>query len=103
MYDALRKNDLNLFQDILKQSWIEKKKYASGITNKKIDLIIKKAFSLGAGAMKVTGAGGGGHLYVYAEKSKHKSIIRNMAKIGVKNIEFRFTEDGAKVVDVGDI
>ena len=53
--------------------------------------------------MKVTGAGGGGHLYVYAEKSKHKSIIRNMAKIGVKNIEFRFTEDGAKVVDVGDI
>ncbi len=103
MYDSLRKNDLNLFQDILKQSWIEKKKYASGITNKKIDLIIKKVFSLGAGAMKVTGAGGGGHLYVYAEKSKHKSIITNMTKIGVKNIEFQFTDDGAKVVDVGDI
>tara|TARA_B100001559_G_scaffold291185_1_gene270781 strand:+ start:12905 stop:13915 length:1011 start_codon:yes stop_codon:yes gene_type:complete len=103
MYTALRKNDLNLFQDILKQSWIEKKKYASGITNPKIDAIIKKGFSLGAGAMKVTGAGGGGHLYMYAEKSKHKRIIRNMSKIGIQNIDFTFTKDGAKVVDVGDI
>lgn len=103
MYDALRKNDLNLFQAILKQTWNEKKKYAAGITNKKIDAIIKKAFSSGAGAMKVTGAGGGGHLYVYAEKSNHKNIIRNMSKIGVKNVEFAFTEAGAKIVDVGDI
>lgn len=100
MYDALRKNDLTSFSSILKQSWEEKKKYAHGITNNHINLIISKAYSLGASSMKVTGAGGGGHIYLYAEKAKHNNIIKNLARFGVKKIDFAFTNTGATVIDV---
>ena len=53
--------------------------------------------------MKVTGAGGGGHMYVYAEKAKHNNIIKSLAKFGVKKIDFVFTDKGATVFDVNEI
>ncbi|RZD40498.1 MAG: D-glycero-D-manno-heptose 7-phosphate kinase [Thaumarchaeota archaeon] len=95
--DALKQNDLTAFVELINQGWKEKKKHASGVTNKRIDEICKIAFNHGAEALKVTGAGGGGHLYMYAKPSKHKKIEQALKKIDVKNIPFEFIDKGAKV------
>ena len=80
MQNALKHNDLVRFSNIIKKGWEEKKKFARGISNKRIDDICNKAYACGANALKVTGAGGGGHLFVYAEKSKHSHIINELKK-----------------------
>ena len=85
------------FVELINKGWEEKKKYASGITNKKIEKISRISFSHGAEALKVTGAGGGGHLYMYADPSKHKKIQNALKKIGVKNVPFNFREGGLKI------
>ena len=95
--DALKQNDLTTFVELINQGWEEKKKYASGVTNKRIEQICRNAFMHGVEALKVTGAGGGGHLYVYAKPSKHKKIKYALKKMGVKNIPFEFINKGAKV------
>jgi D-glycero-alpha-D-manno-heptose-7-phosphate kinase len=95
--DALKQNDLTKFVELINQGWEEKKKFATGVTNKRIEKICNNALLNGVEALKVTGAGGGGHLYVYAKQSKHKKIKDSLKKIGVNNIPFKFTNEGAKV------
>mgnify|MGYP006096999725 CR=1 FL=1 len=95
--DALKQNDLTKFVELINQGWEEKKKFATGVTNKRIEQICNNALSNGGEALKVTGAGGGGHLYVYAKQSKQKKIKDSLKKIGVNNIPFKFTNEGAKV------
>ena len=89
MNDALKQSDLTKFSEIMNNSWEQKKKFVNGISDQRIDNICKKIFSAGASAAKVTGAGGGGHIFVYAEKAKHKlfggALTRNVsypAKLG---------------------
>ena len=53
--------------------------------------------------MKVTGAGGGGHIFAYAEKAKHKTIIQEMKKLNVKKVDFSYQNNGATVIDMGDM
>jgi D-glycero-alpha-D-manno-heptose-7-phosphate kinase len=97
MNDALKQNDLTKFIELINQGWEEKKKFASGVTNKRIEQICKTAFTYGVKALKVTGAGGGGHLYVYAKQSKHEKIKEALKKMRVNHIPFEFTKEGVKV------
>jgi len=103
MHDALKHNDLIRFSSIIKKGWEEKKNFAKGISNKKIDKICEKAYDNGADAVKVTGAGGGGHLFVFAEKSKHSRIINNMKKYNVKNIDFHYQTTGSTIMEVENL
>ena len=75
----------------------------NGISDKRIDNICKKIFSAGASAAKVTGAGGGGHIFVYAEKAKHNLIIQEMKKMNALKVDFRYQNSGARIMDIGDI
>ena len=90
MRDALKENDLGKFGELLNKGWEIKKQYASGITNTRIDRVSKKAFDSGAISLKVTGAGGGGHLFVYAEPKKHKNLESNLKKLGVTRVHFSY-------------
>ena len=103
MYDALNKNDLTNFSEILNEGWETKKKFTNGITNELIEKINKKLKESGADALKVTGAGGGGHVYVYAPKSKHKKIINGVSKLGVFPVKFQYLDTGAQVFDVSNL
>lgn len=103
MRDALRENDLTQFSEIIKQGWEVKKRYTKGISNPFIDRIVDKGYSLGASSMKVTGAGGGGHLYVYAEPSRHMMIEKEFKKMGVQKVSFNFQNTGATVLDLHNL
>ena len=103
MYDALNKNDLTNFSEMLNEGWETKKKFTEGITNEWIEKINKKLKELGADALKVTGAGGGGHVYVYASKSKHKKIVDGISKLGIYPVKFQYLDTGAQVFDVSNL
>jgi D-glycero-alpha-D-manno-heptose-7-phosphate kinase len=103
MKDALKMNDLTRFSQILKEGWEVKKNYTEGISNPKIEAVSRKAFSSGAIALKVTGAGGGGHLYIYAEPKKHSQIIKELTKIGVQKVNFQYENTGATVFTLNNL
>jgi len=103
MRDALKQNNLTRFYSIINDAWKEKKKYTKEITNKKIELVSKRAFSKGALALKVTGAGGGGHLFVLAEPSKHEGIEKALRKLGVSKVDFNYQNVGATVIDLHNL
>jgi len=101
--NSLKKNDLTEFTELLKEGWELKKKNATGITNRTIEQICKMSFLNGANALKVTGAGGGGHLYVIANPSKHKRLEKSLQKLGVKKIPFNFINKGTQLIKLNHI
>ena len=103
MRDVLRQNDLDAFYEIINDGWKIKKKFAKGVSNRKIDDMSKLTFSKGAKAVKITGAGGGGHMYVYAVPRKHNSIKMALKKVGVLDVDFKFQKSGANVFDVNNL
>lgn len=103
MRDALKENDLTKFYYLIKKGWEEKKKYASTITNNHIDLVCKKALSSGADALKVTGAGGGGHLFILADPSKHNLIEKELKKVGTNRVHFNYQNQGSSVFNLDSL
>ena len=103
MYDALREDDLEEFSDLLNKGWEVKKQYASGISNSRIEKISKLVFKQGVKALKITGAGGGGHMFLYAENKFHSSIEDVMKKVGAYRVPFEYLETGAKVLDINNL
>lgn len=103
MRDAFRNNDLERFESILHEGWEQKKQFARGVSNKKIDSICKIVESNGAKSMKVTGSGGGGHLFVYTDSKKHQKITRALKKIGIPRVEFKYKDTNTMVQDMKDL
>ena len=77
--------------------------FASGVSNPRIEKIEKLALKHGAKSLKVTGAGGGGHMFVYAEPKKHKSIEDILKKIGVEKVDFTYQDSGAKIFNITNL
>ena len=67
-----------------------------------IDKIYDTALECGALGGKLTGAGGGGHMIFYCEKTKQNGFIEKMNGLGLKHIKFKFNKDGLKVLDLYD-
>ena len=103
MRDSLQSNDLEKFSEILNQSWEKKKEFAVGISNPKIEKISKKIYEHGGKSLKITGAGGGGHMFVYAPYGKHKSIEESVKRLGVKKVDFQYESSGAKIFDINSL
>jgi D-glycero-alpha-D-manno-heptose-7-phosphate kinase len=96
--EALTANDLASFGEILHQGWMEKKKMASGISNLQIDVWYERARQHGAIGGKITGAGGGGFLLVYAPPERHGEILRALPEL--RPVPFRFEPQGSKIIYV---
>ena len=103
MRDSLKMNDLTKFSQILKTGWEVKKNYTQGITNPRIENISNKAITNGATSLKVTGAGGGGHLYVFAEPKYHSKITKALEKVGVQKVNFQYENSGSTVFDLNNL
>ena len=98
--ETLLKSDLTRFGELLHKGWIAKKKFTTGITNKRIDKIYESALKFGASGGKLTGAGGGGHLLLYCEKSKQRKLMDEMKKLSLTHIDFKFYNEGPKILDL---
>lgn len=99
MKEALEKNEISDFGRMLNEGWIRKKELASGVSNSRIDELYNCAMENGAAGGKLLGAGGGGFLLFYCDKSKQHRLED---AIGLKRFPFRFEHDGTSVVHLGD-
>lgn len=103
MYDAIKTDDLTKFYSCINEGWKAKQNFAKGVTNDRIEKISKNAIKNGALALKITGAGGGGHMFVYANKSKHNSIIRSLKRLDAQHVDFKYIHDGAQVFNINNL
>jgi len=102
MNSSLKQSDITLFGELLHKGWLAKKKFTKDVSNENVNKIYDIALENGASGGKLTGAGGGGHMLFYCEKSKHDRFIQKMEDIGLKHIRFKFNNDGPKVLNLYD-
>ena len=93
--DLINYNYIKFFEKIDK-SWEEKKKLSSKISNNKINLLYERSKKIGVYGGKISGAGGGGFLNLFANKKNHNKIIKQFNKYNYKNIDMGFEKYGSK-------
>jgi D-glycero-alpha-D-manno-heptose-7-phosphate kinase len=102
MHGSLKKSDITKFAELLHKGWLAKKKFAKGVSTNRIDSVYDQALKHGALGGKLTGAGGGGHMILYCESNKQKSLIKKMTNLGLKQVPYTFYENGPKILNLYD-
>ena len=77
-------------------NWVSKKALSKKISNTLIDEYYQTALQNGALGGKILGAGGGGFLFVIAEKKNH-SIIAKALK-GLEMVDYHFEPVGPRTL-----
>ncbi len=98
MLETIASGRLDDFADLLHQSWVQKRGVNADISNNQIDQAYDSARKNGALGGKITGAGGGGFLMLYAHREQQPAITRDLAALGLARMDFRFDFDGARVL-----
>jgi D-glycero-alpha-D-manno-heptose-7-phosphate kinase len=94
--DALLDSRLDTIGELLHESWQLKKQLASKISNGHFDEMYNKARKAGALGGKITGAGGGGFLFLYCPHARQNDV-RSALK-GLQELPFGMEADGSKVI-----
>lgn len=97
MKESLLKGEIKSFADFLHESWIIKQKINSSVSNDLVEECYNTARELGALGGKLLGAGGSGYLLIYSSPLYQKKIIEALAKKGVTQEIFKFSQDGLEV------
>ncbi|VVB50997.1 Mevalonate kinase [uncultured archaeon] len=99
---ALVRGDFNYFGELLHQGWLTKKKFSPLMTTPFIDKLYKAARENGAIGGKITGAGGGGHMFFYCEPNTEHKVEAALAKAGAKPVKFSFDMHGLETWEVAE-
>ena len=94
--EAITREAFDELGEMLHQGWQLKRQLASKISNSDLDELYQSARNSGAIGGKITGAGGGGFLLLYAPAQRRDDI--RSALWGLEEIPFRFEADGSKVI-----
>ena len=84
------------FGKMLNESWKIKRGLTNKISNKQIDEMYNSAIESGAVGGKITGAGGGGFMMIFAEPSYHDNIIESLKNY--LHVPILFTKTGSKIL-----
>jgi D-glycero-alpha-D-manno-heptose-7-phosphate kinase len=96
--EALGRDNIDAFGEILHAGWLEKRKLATNISNNHIDDWYERARAAGAIGGKLLGAGGGGFLLLYADPAYQSEICRVLPEL--RPVPFHFCPQGSKVIYV---
>lgn len=86
-YSLIRGN-LDDVGRLLHRGWQEKKRFTEGISDSRIDGIYDGLMEAGALGGKLTGAGGGGHMVVYAPLERREAIFEVARKLELVHIPY---------------
>lgn len=92
--NALLQGRLEDFGALLNESWTSKKKMAASISNPRIDKIYNEARRLGALGGKISGAGGGGYMFLYCPFETQPAITERLEELGALRVGFSFERNG---------
>ena len=98
MKEALLCGNLEHFGHLLDDAWQAKKRVSQGISNPRIDRFYAVAREHGAIGGKITGAGGGGFLLLYAEPASQAAVRAALQEEGLQEMAFAFDTQGAQVI-----
>ncbi len=98
MRDALERGDLSSVGLLMDNAWRAKKRVSTRISNPRIDHLYEVARQHGALGGKITGAGGGGFLLLYAEPDSQAGVRKALAGEGLQEMAFVFDFQGAQVI-----
>lgn len=93
MRDALICGDIRTLGELLHLSWLEKKRLP-GVSSPEIEKLYDVAKQNGAYGGKLSGAGGGGFLFVVSDVADRKRIMNAMEKQGARAVNFDFDFEG---------
>jgi len=96
--DALVAGDVEGFGELLHQSWLNKRRLVSSISNTNIDAWYEAARRAGAIGGKITGAGGGGFLMLVSRPEQQEQITTALGAHGLNRMDFAFDTAGVRVV-----
>jgi D-glycero-alpha-D-manno-heptose-7-phosphate kinase len=97
---ALQQGSLGLFGRLLHESWESKKQMADSITNPHIDELYNEARRLGALGGKISGAGGGGYMFLFCPNKSQAAIIERLEAMGSERVNFSFDLNGLQTWDI---
>ncbi len=100
MKNALLRNELDQFGDLLHEGWVQKRRLASAITNPGIDALYDIAREHGALGGKLLGAGGGGYLLLFCEFDKRHIVAEHLEAAGGQLVDFGFEKRGVQTWEV---
>jgi D-glycero-alpha-D-manno-heptose-7-phosphate kinase len=92
--DSLMKGEIHKIGELLHESWEQKKRFTTHITNEHIDNIYKTARANGAVGGKISGAGGGGFMFFICEYDRKHLVAEELQKLGVEVVNFNFDKHG---------
>ena len=93
---ALYNGNLDFWGTELDRTWEIKKKFANGVTNRKIDNMYAKAKNAGALGGKILGAGGGGFMMLYVPPQRQNLVREALSEFTY--IPFGYCHEGSRIV-----
>lgn len=97
MRRIVKEGDLADIGRLLDESWRHKKRFAKSVSTPEIDAYYDTAKACGALGGKITGAGGGGFLLVFAEPDRQGRISRELTALGLQELAFDFESRGSQI------
>jgi D-glycero-alpha-D-manno-heptose-7-phosphate kinase len=101
MADCLRAGDLDELGRNLAREWACRRMLAKGVTNKRIDSMMKNAEAHGAIASKLCGAGGGGCMITFVEPGAREAVEDSLRRDGAEILDYEIATKGLDVKVVG--
>ena len=96
MKNALLRGNLDEVGHLMHKGWTEKKKFAGGVSDTRINTIYDAAMKAGALGGKITGAGGGGHMIFLCEFERRHLVVRELEASGAVVSPFAFDNRGVR-------
>jgi len=88
--------DITAFGRLLHEAWQAKRDLSSKVSNPQVDTLYEKALSAGAIGGKLTGAGGGGFLLLFAPPAAHDPLKKALGSL--IHVPFKFEFGGSQVI-----
>lgn len=92
----LRDGDIDAIGPAVRESWAAKRQLASGVSNSFVEQAVKRALDAGASGAKLTGAGGGGFLFVFCPVERQRAVRE--ALHGMRELPIKLDGLGTRVV-----
>lgn len=96
MKKQLLSGDVRGMADVLKSSWLSKKRTAASVSNSTVERLMAIALEAGAWAGKVSGAGGGGFIMLLIDPEQRFGLIRKLNEAGGAASAVKLTFEGAE-------